>query len=109
MALVAISARQLLEWLVPRSCWHTQGPYPTNYDRRSRTQAADRTMALPGDRVGSDRCGSESLKHFSRKEHDERKHSNPRWMCDRVAPWLKDAEFENGPIPLGALCPRSDA
>jgi hypothetical protein len=33
--------------------------------RHRRTQAADRTMALPGDRIGSDRCSSESLKHFT--------------------------------------------
>jgi hypothetical protein len=30
-------------------------------------------------------------------------------MCDRVSTWLKDAAVENGPIPLGALCPRNDA
>src|SRR6202048_3213501 len=27
---------------------------------------------------------------------------NPRWMCDRISTWLKDAAVENGPIPLGA-------
>ena len=30
-------------------------------------------------------------------------------MCDRVSTWLKYAAVENGPIPLGALCPRNDA
>src|SRR5258707_14374280 len=27
---------------------------------------------------------------------------NPRWMCDRISTWLKDAAVENGPVPLGA-------
>jgi hypothetical protein len=27
---------------------------------------------------------------------------NPRWMCDRISTWLKDAAVENGPISLGA-------
>src|SRR6267154_529383 len=27
---------------------------------------------------------------------------NPRWMCDRISTWLKDAAVKNGPIPLGA-------
>jgi hypothetical protein len=27
---------------------------------------------------------------------------SPRWMCDRISTWLKDAAVENGPIPLGA-------
>src|SRR5712664_4263736 len=27
---------------------------------------------------------------------------NPRWMCDRISTWLKDAAVENGPIHFGA-------
>ena len=40
---------------------------------------------------------------------NERNASNPRWMCDRYFTSLKDAATKNGPIPLGALCPRNDA
>jgi hypothetical protein len=32
---------------------------------------------------------------------------NPRWMCDRISTWLRDAAVENGPIPPWSPRPRN--
>jgi transposase len=56
------SARQPLEYLVPRACRDPQGSHPAHHHRRGGPQVADRPVALFGDRHGADGRRSELMR-----------------------------------------------